>query len=267
MRLLLKILFLFTLLYAHNASAQSLYFLSGGKEIEISYTGKKSNPDTISFNVDCDPSYCASNTKVRRVMGDFTRALVNRRIYTYVKDTSDRGTCLPGQACFNPLKYNETLESDAVFTKASAAVFIQARSTGKKKNDSSFLQDIWKEVRNATISGGIEEGIDYLTSDKNKKVDPPEFLIYTNKDGVLIRFCEVKPGGLCEEVEEVVIDDDGDSIGVAIENFDLNEAFDRMVERALIDFLYEQWAARRCERRYTGPSGDKTAQIVCWKPR
>lgn len=263
----LKVLFVALAIFSASINAETLYFLSDNEEISITYTGAKSNPESVSFNINCDSSHCSVNTKTRKVMEDFVIALAFGGIYRYRKDTFDYGACEPDQYCLDPLKLSPSTEKTSLTPKLMNANLMVVNSSrgGKKETDTGLLKDTGRKVKDKLIDKGLDAAWDFLISTDSSGVQT-KFLMFRNRNGQLTRLCQITEEGTCDEVSEVIIDDDGNSIGISITDFDYNEAFDRMTQRAIEDFLFNVWSAYKCEIARTGEEGHRTVQIVCWKP-
>ena len=82
----MKLLVLITLLSLSSLkvfAAETLYFTSGGQEIGVLITGNIHNPSGISFDVNCDKSYCNDSNFHKKIMNDFFTAIFRRAVYSY----------------------------------------------------------------------------------------------------------------------------------------------------------------------------------------
>lgn len=83
MRKLIFIALLFFSSFKVLAAGNLYHFTSNGKEVNINIVGSISNPDAISFTVDCAQTNCNDFEYNKQLMKGFVSAVLKKSIYSY----------------------------------------------------------------------------------------------------------------------------------------------------------------------------------------
>lgn len=243
-KLFLLILFINFSVFAE----QQVFFEHQNKEHSLTYYGDAKNPSGIVLKAYCDPSYCDPSEEFVEQFTSFITAFRNNELYYYKYErvsNNSGGHCDPFQHCVSPRKLSIKK--------------VKAKFSGYIDN---FLQGFSNEIGSQTAQQLSQK---VLNDNALKTVDL--IVIRESESGDPIGICQIKEG-TCVTIDEVKFYAEDNIIAAEIHNFDINDAFDRLVENSIEDFFYKVYTSIKCVRGTAGPAGENvTTQLICYIPK
>lgn len=240
--------FLSSSVFASAFTEEVFFMTSTGHEVQVSYKIENGEKSLVVHNKSSLSSY--------QILQEFADTALNGGHYNYVQVGPSCPDCM--------VDYGPDTES---FKKSLPP----GSQFAKDKGTIKVFSDFFSGVANSVGANTTGEFFDALTSpENNAEISDRGVIVVRERGGKLIDAC-IMEGGLCRDIPGTEFINLDNGFSIKYPNPTPNDGIDTlqeqlMIQAALLRAVVELDTPRKvqCQTVYTGPTGDTTAQLICY---